>query len=135
MAALKQLRSFRLYAGIVRGEGMRGGSWCGPTRRRVSTTWSGDEKITRVAAGKKPAWSETLVFQPVDQNEAKRGEVVMEVVENGVKCSSCTVRFEEIDKFASDIEIGDGKPYPLVSKEGEMVGCIWVKLFLKRGDE
>jgi hypothetical protein len=77
-------------------------------------------------------WSETLIFQSVDQGEAERGEVIMEVIQNGVAKSSCSVAFEEIDRVPSEAEMGDGKPYPLVSVKGDMVGCIWVKLLLRR---
>eukprot|EP00520_Triparma_pacifica_P000424 CAMPEP_0118642234 /NCGR_PEP_ID=MMETSP0785-20121206/5730_1 /TAXON_ID=91992 /ORGANISM="Bolidomonas pacifica, Strain CCMP 1866" /LENGTH=1049 /DNA_ID=CAMNT_0006533779 /DNA_START=23 /DNA_END=3169 /DNA_ORIENTATION=+ len=115
LAALKKLRSFKLVANVVRGEGMKSGRWCGPTRRRVSVRWLGNQKMTRVATGNKPMWSETLIFQSADQNEAERGEVIMEVIQNGVAKSSCSVSFEEIDRVPSEVELGDGKPYPLVS--------------------
>ncbi|GMH51496.1 hypothetical protein TrRE_jg11034, partial [Triparma retinervis] len=132
LAALKKLRSFKLVANVVRGEGMKSGGWCGPTRRRISVKWMGGQKMTRVATGNKPMWSETLIFQSVDQGEAERGEVIMEVIQNGVAKSSCSVAFEEIDRVPSEAEMGDGKPYPLVSVKGDMVGCIWVKLLLRR---
>lgn len=132
LAALKKLRSFKLVATIVRGEGMKNGGWCGPTRRRISVKWMGGQKLTRVATGNKPVWSETLIFQSIDQGEAERGEVVLEVIQNGIAKSSCCVSFEEIDRVPSEAEIGDGKPYPLVSVKGDMVGCIWVKLILRR---
>ncbi|GMI08913.1 hypothetical protein TrVE_jg11399 [Triparma verrucosa] len=147
LALLGMLRSWKLVATVVRGEGMKTPLLsCSPSRRRVSVTWMDSSKVTTATAGKAPVWNKTMIFPSVDQSKVKDSEVVVEM-DTGGKKASCVVSYNEINMVGGSgggrggemgggmdgvgvKEMGDGKPYPLVNnKTGSFEGCVWLKLY------
>ncbi|GMH91853.1 hypothetical protein TL16_g12174 [Triparma laevis f. inornata] len=144
LALLGMLRSWKLVATVVRGEGMKTPLLsCSPSRRRVSVSFMNSSKVTNATAGKTPVWNKTMVFPSFDQKELKDSEVVVEL-DTGGKKASCTVGFSEINLVGDGAgkgglgslrveEMGDGKPFPLVNnKTGWFEGCVWLKLYFVR---
>lgn len=132
IALSNALRSRRLVATVVRGEGMRPFSLfsCGPGGRRVTIRFMGVEKVTSAASGLKPTWNKTFVFPYSDRAAVSKSDILI-TIEGGGRRASCSVGAGEVGEREEGI---DGKPYPVVNnKTGGFEGCVWLKLHLEGG--
>ena len=131
LATLKQLRSFKMFAMVVSGEGLPGGGFFSRTvRRRLSITAFGVSKMTGSSSEKKKAnWNKMLTFGPItEENFGSAGDIVIELHKNNKKISEAIVPIEEIPRQQES----DSRPFPLVNSKGVYSGIVHIKMWLER---